>query len=110
MDIFKKLAPKKPKSRRQEHDKVVRAVREELRNSPPRPEYLESRAPVLEDLKLAGCEVRILEDLKWDLTRWKTAIPVLIAWLDRIEGDGPEDLKEEIARLLAVPFAKGAVP
>lgn len=108
--LFRRLLPRKTKSSRAEHNALVRQVREEIRRRPPRPEYLRTRKPVIEDLKLIGCEVNTLEDLKYDTKQWKIAIPVLIDWLNRIEGDGPDGSKEELARLLAVPFAKGAEP
>jgi len=110
MEIFGSLRSGRTKSPRAEHDEAVRKIRKELLEQPTRPEYLATRRPVLDDLRRVGCDVPTLEHLKADIKLWKAAVPVLIEWLDRLEGDGPDNLKEEIARLLAAKFAKGAEP
>lgn len=59
-------------------------------------------APILDDLKQIGYEVQSLDALRRTKKNYKSAIPVLLRWLPRIENS---KLKQSIVRTLSVPWA-----
>lgn len=59
---------------------------------------------LLKELADVGYPVESVADLRSSGTRYRTAVPVLLRWLDRSQ-DAFE--KEEIVRALSVPWARG---
>jgi len=57
--------------------------------------------PVLEELAALGYQIDSIDDLRHQGKPWKTALPVLLRWLPKI--DDP-NLKENIVRCLSVPW------
>lgn len=63
--------------------------------------YLAIAAPLLGELAELGYDVDTLDDLRHQGKPWKTALPVLLRWLPKIEAP---DVKESIVRCLSVPW------
>lgn len=68
-------------------------------------EYREAAAPLLAELAAAGFDVPSVTALRHQGPEWRGAIPILLAWLPRVENP---DVKEDIVRALSVPFATPA--
>lgn len=60
-------------------------------------------AGVMADLAASGYEVASVADLRSSGTRYRSAVPVLLGWLGRVESTFE---KEEIVRALSVPWAR----
>ena len=60
-------------------------------------------APVIEELAKAGFKIEWISDLYSHRLNYKSAIPILLHWLPRIDNT---DVKEAIVRALSVPWAK----
>ena len=60
-------------------------------------------ARVIQELVAAGFPVNSLADLRREQSAYVRAIPILLAWLPRIENS---DVKQDIVRCLSVPWAK----
>lgn len=60
-------------------------------------------APVVEELVAAGFHVSSIADLRYRRLRYEAAVPILAAWLPRVQDAG---VKEEIVQCLAVGFAR----
>jgi len=63
--------------------------------------YLALVRPIVEELHELGYRIETLHDLRHQGKPWKTALPVLLRWLPKI--DDPS-LKEDIVRCLSVPW------
>jgi hypothetical protein len=57
--------------------------------------------PVIDQLVEVGYEIETLADLRHQGKPWKSALPVLLRWLPKV--DSP-DIKDEIVRCLSVPW------
>lgn len=66
---------------------------------------LEGEAPILAELRAVGYEFGSLHDLRESGTRYRSAIPILLAWVPLVD---KEDLAKELVRTLSVPWAKPA--
>jgi hypothetical protein len=64
-------------------------------------EHLLIAGPLLRELVDLGYDIDSLDDLRHQGKPWKTALPVLLRWLPKI--DAP-DVKENIVRCLSVPW------
>jgi len=64
-------------------------------------EYIEVVAPLLNELWELGYELDTLDDLRHQKKPWKTALPVLLRWLPRINDPS---VKNSIVRCLSVPW------
>ena len=65
--------------------------------------YHRAAQPVISELAAHGFDVRTIRDLRYNYSDYRTAVPVLIRWLPRVDY---EPLKEDIVRTLSVPWAK----
>lgn len=65
--------------------------------------YDAAAAPVIADLSEAGFNIERIDDLYHQKLDYKSAIPILLKWLPRIENLA---VKETIVRALSVPWAK----
>ena len=63
--------------------------------------YLTTARPVLDELVELGYDVDTLDDLRHQGKPWKTALPVLLRWLPKIEDP---NVKASIVRCLSVPW------
>ena len=63
--------------------------------------YLAIAGPLLSELEQLGYEIDTLDDLRHLGKPWKSALPVLLRWLPKI--DDP-DVKDSIVRCLSVPW------
>ena len=63
--------------------------------------YLVIAGPVLDELSGIGYQTDTLDDLRYQGKPWKTALPVLLRWLPKIDDPG---VKESIVRCLSVPW------
>jgi HEAT repeats len=63
--------------------------------------YLAIAGPLLDELAGLGYEIDILDDLRHHGKPWKTALPVLLRWLPKIEDPS---VKESIVRCLSVTW------
>ena len=68
--------------------------------------YMQSAAPLADDLEAAGFRPERLGDLSWRGVGGHQAIPVLLRWLPRIAND---DVKVDIIAALASPWARPGV-
>lgn len=68
---------------------------------------LKAEQPLIADLATAGYRVESVWDLVNTRADYSSAVPVLI---DHLQRDYPDDVREGIARALAVPAAKTAWP
>jgi hypothetical protein len=59
------------------------------------------RNPVLDQLAQLGYQLRGLSDLRHQGKPWKSALPILLNWLPKIDDPG---VKEDIVRGLSVPW------
>ena len=69
---------------------------------------IKTRRPIIEKLKLIGCEVETLQDFGERSRRLESCDSQGVSsslWME-IQGDGPDNLKEEIARLLRCPVCQ----
>src|SRR4029077_12865783 len=86
-------------------EKVRQRIKREALEDPVKREhfqrYLTIAGPVLDDLAKLGYEVDTLDDLRHLRRPWKTALPVLLRWLPKMEDPG---VKESIIRALSVPW------
>jgi len=86
-------------------EKARQEVKQEAFGDPARCEqfrkYLLIAGPVLDELAGLGYEIDTLDDLRHQGKPWKTALPVLLRWLPKI--DDPS-VKESIVRCLSVPW------
>jgi hypothetical protein len=67
--------------------------------------YAKAAEPVLRDLEASGFRMSSVGELRWQRSRYDTAIPALLRWLPRISD---RHVKEDIIRTLSVPWAKPA--
>ncbi len=63
--------------------------------------YAEISKPILDELAQLGYHVKGLSDLRHQGRDWKSALPVLLNWLPRIDDPG---IKDDIVRCLSVPW------
>jgi len=63
--------------------------------------YLAIAGPLLDELAGLGYEIDTLDDLRHQRKPWKTALPVLLRWLPKIEDPS---VKDSIVRCLSVPW------
>jgi HEAT repeat protein len=63
--------------------------------------YLAIAGPLLDELAQLGYEIDTLDDLRHRGKPWKTALPVLLRWLPKIEDPS---VKVSIVRCLSVPW------
>ena len=86
-------------------EKVRQQIKEDALEDPVNRErvqkYLAIVGPLLEELTKLGYEINTLDDLRHQGKPWKTALPVLLRWLPRIEDPS---VKESIVRCLSVPW------
>jgi len=68
--------------------------------------YLAIVGPLLSSLAAIGYDVQVVGDLRRLRKPWKSALPLLIQWLPKVEDPA---IKEEIVRCLSVPWVKTAV-
>jgi hypothetical protein len=61
--------------------------------------------PIVDELAQVGYRVETLADLRHQRKPWKSALPVLLRWLPKV--DNP-DIKDEIVRCLSVPWLGNA--
>jgi len=59
--------------------------------------------PLLTALRQHGLDVRSLDELRQSRVKYRSAIPILIHWLRKVQSP---DVKESIVRTLSVPWAK----
>ena len=94
-----------------ENDKaeIVESARQQIRRwaleDPVKQEqfqkYLTIARPLLDELAKLGYEIDTLDDLRHLGRPWKTALPVLLRWLPKIEDPS---VKDSIVRCLSVPW------
>lgn len=93
------------KSRAEIIEEARHRIREEALRDPAKRELLQNHiaiaGPLLNELAELGYEVDTLDDLRHLGKPWRSAIPVLLRWLTRI--DDP-NVKENIVRCLSVPW------
>jgi HEAT repeat protein len=63
----------------------------------------EASKPVLDELREAGFEVEWISELYNKQINYRTAIPILLKWLPKVENSA---VKEAIVRALSVPWAR----
>lgn len=64
-------------------------------------QYLAVAGPLLNELSELGYDIDTLDDLRHQNKPWKTALPVLLRWLPKIDDPG---VKDSIVRCLSVPW------
>jgi HEAT repeat protein len=88
-----------------ERTEVIRKVRASADADPAKAkqleEYLKAAEPLIRELAGLGYSVETVDDLRHLGRPWKSALPVLIKWLPRIDHIG---VKEGIVRGLSVPW------
>jgi len=86
-------------------EKARQEVKQEVLADPARREqfrkYLLVAGPLLDELAGLGYEIGTLDDLRHQGKPWKTALPVLLRWLPKIDDPG---VKDSIVRCLSVPW------
>lgn len=63
--------------------------------------YFLIAGPLLDELAKLGYEIESLDDLRHQGKPWRTALPVLLRWLPKIEDP---NVKNDIVRCLSVPW------
>jgi len=63
--------------------------------------YFAIAGPLLDDLEKLGYEIDTVDDLRHLGKPWKSALPVLLRWLPKIDDPG---VKDSIVRCLSVPW------
>lgn len=86
-------------------EKARKQIKEDALKDPVKRErlhrYLAIAGPLLDELEKLGYEIDSLDDLRHQDRPWKTALPVLLRWLPKIEDP---TVKESIVRALSVPW------
>lgn len=77
------------------------AERENVRQAQIAQNYRDS-VPIVAELRAAGYEIETVDELRKTTKRYRSAIPILVAWLPRT---GNPDIKQAIARALSVSWA-----
>lgn len=88
-----------------EKAEVIKKVRELVLDDPAKREQFEKfqtlARPIIQELTKLGYNVETLGDLRHTGKPWKSALPVLLHWLPKVDDPG---VKEEIVRCLSVPW------
>jgi len=100
------------RQREQDPEYLARLEESEKKRQVQIREFRRAAAPMMEDLRQAGYDVRDSpQELVWQFGRTKvpysSAVPILLKWLSRVSSP---DVKETIVRTLSVPWAKEAAP
>jgi hypothetical protein len=91
------------------HDPAFAALQEDFaaREASNRRSYELAAASLLSELRAAGYDVRTVGGLRERRVRYRSAVPILVRWLPRIDD---RYVKEDIVRTLSVPWASAAAP
>jgi hypothetical protein len=91
--------------RETERAEVIKRAKAEVLGDPEKREQIRQNfaaaKPIIDELAQVGYRVESLADLRHQGKPWKSALPVLLRWLPKV--DNP-DIKDEIVRCLSVPW------
>jgi hypothetical protein len=97
--------PEKQTMRNDERAEVIKRVQESVLQDPAKREHFlkvqSLTKPIIEELAEIGYNLERLGDLRHKGKPWKSALPVLLRWLPKVDDPG---IKDEIVRCLSVPW------